>query len=100
MASQLRAVLDRFDQQTAPVSLRQMAREMDLEPGVLDGMIAYWVRKGRLREVTSSGEACHTCGVKGACPFVVLMPRYFERVHEGDSSPPEPPCACGGTCAH
>lgn len=101
MASQLREVLNRFSDQRAPVSLKQMARDMDLEPGVLTGMIDYWVRKGKLREVNSSGQSCRTCGVKSACPFVVALPRYYERVDEGaQTSSQPPPCDCGGHCAN
>ncbi len=99
MASQLREVLDRFAEQSTPLSVKQMAREMSLEPGVLHGMIEYWVRKGKLREVTGTGEGCQTCGVKGACPFVVAMPRYFERVKDG-AEPLKVACACGGNCCH
>jgi len=98
MASQLREVLNRFDGQSVPVSINQMAREMSLEPGVLQGMIDYWVRKGKLREISGSGDSCVTCGVKSACPFIVAMPRYYELAND-DSADPEPPCACGGSCA-
>lgn len=97
MASQLSAVLERFTHQSAPLSVGQMAREMQIEPGVLHGMIDYWVRKGKLREVNGVGSACTSCGVKGACPFVVALPRYYEVVRE-DDAPHEPPCACGGGC--
>ena len=62
MASQLREILNRFDNQTAPMSINRMARDMSLEPGVLQGMIDYWVRKGKLREVNSTTEDCNTCG--------------------------------------
>lgn len=97
MAGQLRAVLNRFVGQSAPVSLSTLAREMDLEPGVLRGMIDYWVRKGQLREVVSGGEGCATCGIKGACPFVVALPRYYE-LAEGDTPTSEAACPCKGGC--
>lgn len=94
MASQLSTVLERFTRQSAPVSVNQMAREMQMDPGMLHSMIDYWVRKGKLREVNGSGSACTSCGVKGACPFVVAMPRYYEVV-QADEQPDMPPCACG-----
>lgn len=97
MASQLREVLDRFTNQSAPVSVNRMARDMQLDPGVLHGMIDYWVRKGKLREVNTSGKSCHTCGIKGACPFVVNLPRYYERVTNDDLEQ-DLACGCGGTC--
>lgn len=93
MATQLREVLNRFVDQTEPLSVTQMAREMQLELGVLHGMIAYWVQKGKLREV-SSAKTCGSCGVKGHCPFVVDLPRYYELVGD-DESGSEPSCTCG-----
>lgn len=84
MAGQLREVLNRFSEQSGPVSLRQMAQEMGIEPGVLQDMIDYWVRKGKLREATS-GTECTTCGVKTACPFIVALPRAYERVSDEPS---------------
>lgn len=99
MASQLRSVLDRFNDQSAPISLRQMAHDMDIEPGVLDDMIAYWVRKGKLREVSADGQACTTCGVRTACPFIVALPRYYEVVRGDDAPDDTPLCACGGNCS-
>lgn len=99
MASQLRTVLDRFADQSAPVSLNRMAHELQLDPAVLHDMIDYWVRKGRLREITS-GAACTTCGSKAGCPFVVALPRIYELVRDDVEPPPQPPCTCGGGCPH
>ncbi len=96
MASQLREVLNRFSDQAVPRSIKEMAREMHLEPGVLQDMIDYWVRKGKLREVNTSGSSCNTCGVKGACPFIVNLPRYYELTSDSEDS--IPPCSCGGAC--
>lgn len=99
MASQLRAVLNRFADQSTPISINRLAQEMNLEPGILCDMIDYWVRKGKLREVNSGGQACNTCGVKGACPFIIALPRYYELVHDADAAQDAPPCACGsGHC--
>lgn len=98
MASQLREVLNRFGDQSAPVSINRMAHDMQIAPGVLDGMIAYWVRKGKLREVTNTGDNCNTCGVKSGCPFIIAMPRYYELIRDDDVDS-IPPCGCGGSCA-
>lgn len=94
MTSPLRAVLQRFEDQSAPISVQQMARDLDLEPGVLLDMIEYWVRKGKLRAVSGTGSACTTCGSHGACPFVVTLPRTFELA--SDDIPTVPPC--GDAC--
>lgn len=53
------------------------------------------MRKGKLREASGTGESCTSCGVKGACPFVVALPRYYEVVREDEDAPP---CGCGGSC--
>lgn len=93
MASQLKQVLDHFVEQSEPVSINQLARTMQIEPGVLHDMINYWVRKGKLREVNSNSQACNVCGIKSACPFIIAMPRYFEVVRSEDETE-TPPCAC------
>lgn len=97
MATQLRAVLDQFATASGPVSLAEMAQHLQLEPGILEGMIAYWVRKGRLREVfaMSSGAGCARCGISDSCPFVVPMPRTYELVRESELPVTNCACACG-----
>lgn len=97
--SQLRDVLNRFDQQNEPTSIRQMAQDMNIEQGVLMGMIDYWVRKGKLRAVNSVGADCSHCGVKSACPFITPLPVYYERVTDEDKPQPPTTCNCGtGGC--
>lgn len=101
MPSQLKQVLNHFAEQSEPMSISKLAQDMQLNPGVLYGMIDYWVRKGKLREVNSTSQACNTCGIKSGCPFIVAMPRYFEIVNDEDELA-TPPCACdtnGNTCS-
>ncbi len=87
----LRQVLQTFEQADKPLSLAQMARDLQLEPAILDDMIAYWVRKGKLREVAESG--CEACGLKGdCCTPIVKLPRRFE-LAAGDA-PGKPHCCC------
>lgn len=91
--SVLKQVLHYFDHRTGPASLSQMARDLDLDPATLDGMLTHWVRKGKLRETGANQAACTTCGHGDGCPFVVQLPRSYERV-TGDSPPePSPPCS-------
>ncbi len=89
----LRQVLQAFEEARAPRTLSQLARELDISSGMLEGMIDHWVRKGRLRE-TGSGAACTTCGENGSCPFVAKMPRSFELATDDGDAPP--PCHCCG----
>lgn len=94
MASQLREVLNQFEVQREPVSVRAMARHMEINPNVLQGMIDYWVRKGKLRATSSSGEMCTTCGDQPTCPFVVHMPDYYELARDESENAPPPSCTC------
>lgn len=97
--SQLREVLNHFSDQSEPTSVRQMAQEMHIEQGVLRGMIDFWVRKGKLRAVYSSGADCGHCGVKSACPFITPLPVYYELVTE-DDVPLSTSCTCGVNGCH
>jgi hypothetical protein len=96
MTTTLRLVLQKFEESERPLSLKQMAQDLDIGTGMLDGMIAHWVRKGKLREVDHGLSQCATCGGAQGCPFIPKnIPRRYELV-TGDQ-PPEhdpPPCAC------
>jgi len=74
----LRQVLDAFAQ-SGPISLPQLARQLDLDTRTLEDMIQFWVRKGKLREVMPKQD-CSTCGVQHACPVLVVVPRRYELV--------------------
>ena len=92
----LRQVLDVFEDTSRSLTVNQVAREMDIAPGMLEGMIDHWVRKGKLRESTGGATACGTCGGAKGCPFVMAMPRSFELVTEDMLELPDtPPCGCG-----
>lgn len=95
--TQLRAVLEAFENAEQPQTLPQMARALSLEPAMLEDMIAYWVRKGRLREV-NGGAACTACGHASGCPFIMQMPRSYELVGPGDPAPDDAGCAPASGC--
>jgi hypothetical protein len=93
MATMLRRVLTAFEETGEPRSLNDMARELEVTPGMLQGMIEYWVRRGRLREAGSTFSNCQTCGTADGCPFVVRMPRRYE-LADSEAPQPTPPCRC------
>lgn len=95
MSSLLREVLMTFENAPGALSAAQVARALGVTPGTLDGMIQYWVRKGRLREAADMPD-CGTCNVAG-CPFIYRMPRHYELVSGDDPAPAAPPPA-GGAC--
>jgi hypothetical protein len=95
MTTTLRQVLTAFENTHQPRTLSQLARELELPLGMLEGMIDYWVRKGKLRE-SSAGQGCGTCGGAQGCPFVPNLPRSYELVT--DDTPPIADNSCCGGC--
>jgi hypothetical protein len=84
--STLRQVLTIFETAAAPLSLPKIARELDVSPEQLEGMIQHWVRKGKIRQSSALTE-CGSCGHGSACPFVLTLPRTYELV-TGDKTIP------------
>jgi hypothetical protein len=77
MASTLREVLRAFETARGPLSLNDIARDLGITPGMLDGMIEYWVRKGKIRPA-ASGPACSSCAsAKSCCTFSPHAPRSY-----------------------
>ncbi len=92
MSVLLRQVLQMFERTDAPLSVQQMARALEITPSMLEGMLAYWVRKGKLRRV-QPGQACGTCGRAAHCPLVAHLPTAYELVREGELPLPACPLA-------
>lgn len=107
----LREVLKAVEASAGGTDLRTLSRDLGIERNALEGMIAYWVRKGRLVDSASRSEhagaeteTCASCGPRACagadtCPFVVVAPRTVsmpvgsrddrERPAERDESPSE-----------
>lgn len=94
-ASTLSQVLTLFEQADGPLSLANVAHQLDVSQARLEGMIRYWIRKGRIRESAAAKE-CGSCGIKGECPFVMEMPRSYELASPDDAIPIASIGACGG----
>ncbi|MEF3275611.1 MAG: FeoC-like transcriptional regulator [Chloroflexus sp.] len=59
MLYQILAILEQAEE---PLSLHELSRRLNVEPSALEGMIAFWVRKGRLRD-----SAAVSCGQQAGC---------------------------------
>jgi hypothetical protein len=99
MTTMLRTVLNAFEHADRPRTVNQLARDLDIAPGMLEGMLAYWVRKGRLREANAD-LPCGSCGGADGCPFMLKLPRQYELVRPGETgtcatSPDRPRARCG-----
>ncbi|MFN8528546.1 MAG: FeoC-like transcriptional regulator [Anaerolineae bacterium] len=93
MATTLRQVLEYFEQHHGTISLPELARQLGIERSMLEPMLEFWVRKGKLRD--TSAPACVTCGSAEGCPFVVTLPHRYELVTEGSTGTVSAPaCNC------
>ncbi len=83
-------VLQAFETATGPVSLDELSRELGIERGALEGMIAFWVRKGRLQDSAGPGcgGSCGSCGAApGGCAFQHAGPRTITLLERGTNAP-------------
>lgn len=71
----LREVLATFETGRAH-SIQQLSDELGTDAGVLESMLEFWVRKGRLRHAGYSN--CAECGVGHACAMRTVQPRRYE----------------------
>ncbi len=87
----LRDVLQAVQSAQGPVTLVELSRRLSLDPGVLDGMLQHWERKGKLMINAGSAVACDldcatiecTCGTgtgSSCCPFIARLPRSYSAV--------------------
>ncbi len=81
----LNQILQEITQAGEPLSLTVLSSRLGIERGALEGMLDYWVRKGRLKDddahsdtTDGQGGRCGpTCGSAGSCSFVAKMPKSY-----------------------
>ncbi len=74
----LQQVLQALETTSGPVSLDELSRRLGIERSALEGMIAFWVRKGRLQASAGGpcGRGCGHCGPRAeGCVFNAGGPR-------------------------
>ncbi len=86
----LSQILHEITSAREPVSLSVLSHKLGIERSALEGMLAYWVRKGRLRNddkpVEAADAACTSgscgsfCPSVSGCPFIAKMPRTYSVV--------------------
>ncbi len=86
----LQQVLQEVESAPGAVNLNDLARKLGIERSALDGIIQFWVRKGRLRddelEAETSPDTCSSGTCKNSCPgpkdcsFVMTMPRTYSLI--------------------
>lgn len=83
----LHRVLQEIEAAQGSINLTELSRKLAVERSALDGMIQYWVRKGRLKDDRQQEEltltACTTGSCGGSCPgpqgcpFVMKLPKTY-----------------------
>lgn len=98
----LHRVLQEIEAAQGAVNLGELSRKLGVERSALDGMIGYWVRKGRLRDESqpveiplnncTSGSCGHACPGPQSCPFVMQLPKSYT-LRGQRTQPTNPPAA-------
>lgn len=79
----LNEILQAVASANGPLSLGSLSKQLGAEPSALEGMILYWVRKGRLRiegvnaqtaTACDSGHCGLSCPGPTNCPFSIQLP--------------------------
>jgi hypothetical protein len=97
----LQQVLREIEQAHGPLSLGDLAHKLNVDRGTLDGMLTFWVRKGRIvvsdmdGQTCATGGGCGSCDSSTGCPFAGKAPRTFALVTD-DALPT--PATAGGSC--
>jgi hypothetical protein len=80
----LNQVLQEITNAKEPISLPVLSSRLGIERGALEGMLDYWVRKGRLKDDDAIPEGAHSagscgpsCGGADSCSFVAKIPKSY-----------------------
>ncbi len=77
----LQQVLREIEQVREPVSLSALARKLEVEQSVLEGMLTFWARKGRIsvndvdEQTCAMGAGCASCAAGAGCSFAGMTRR-------------------------
>jgi hypothetical protein len=77
----LRQVLTELQQADGPVNMDDLCRKLDVDRSVLDEMITFWVRKGKLINTT------FVPGSVGSCPHCASSDCTAQGCHTEDKMP-------------
>jgi hypothetical protein len=83
--STLKRVLDEIQSARGPISVAELSRRLDVEQSALEGMIDFWIQKGRLRAdlflstpASCASDECDTsCPQATNCNLMTNPPRTF-----------------------
>jgi len=80
--SKLGRLITIIEETKGALSFQELAEELDATPERVQGMLDFWIKKGKIKTVTSSIE-CGTCSTQDDCPFILKMPGVYELINNG-----------------
>jgi len=75
--TKLKEVLAAFENSTCPMTAPRLAQELHLSENMVEEMIAFWIRKGKLRKVETT-LVCSSCHSASTCALLVNLPAVYE----------------------
>ena len=90
----LKQILQELETSQGPANIADLSRKLGVERSALEGMIAFWVRKGRLTDdyaaavlgACASDDCGASCSGAQSCPLATRLPRSFSLVPAEDRS--------------
>ena len=83
----LKQVLREIESSSEPLDVAELSRRLGVDRSALEGMIEFWVQKGRLASDAVRASAgypdCSAMGCRSSCtgldecPFMIKMPRSY-----------------------
>ena len=81
----LNQVLNEIKNSKYGLNLNELSHKLDIDRSALDGMIQFWVQKGRLidddateaKTCPTSASCSTSCSGASACPFMMEMPKTY-----------------------
>lgn len=82
----LQQILSEIESAQGTINLAELARKLAVQPSALEGMIDFWVKKGKIKRENDQDAALDRCnagtcsgGCPGpnGCPFIMTMPTTY-----------------------
>ena len=70
----LNQVLKAVEESQGPVRLQELSRKLNIDPAVLDSMLEFWIRKGRIRRAEQDYHGCDETDCPAGCRICSVKP--------------------------
>jgi hypothetical protein len=80
----LTQILHEIETAQGPITVRELSRKLEIDPQALEGMLEFWVCKGRIQNDdkvatcnSGTGTCGSTCSGSKNCTFIAKMPKTY-----------------------